>query len=431
MEHSMNQRVGQRAGWRAGWLVAFAGVALSSVAIAAGPDDDDTKDHKQGFEQPLNGQNEAGGRARGNRSSTTTSIVTANNGKHEYKYEDKGGVVTVTRDGKKLNATQYRKTDDGVEFLDGDGNVEYRVDLPRVGGMMDENMRGIARLRPMRPQVGRIGPGPQGLQGLQGPQGFMIDTQKRPPVMLGVSLSTQGDDTVTGLIIEDVNEDGPAEKAGIKAGDRILFLDGQQVNSVTELRALLMDRKPGQKVDVKVDRDGQERVFTVELVKLEDSPTSVWNFNGEDNGDNEEMNKRLHELMGQQPGWLDLRGFTFTDRDVQDMKMVEEELEAAVESLRKNQEGGALGPEQRAELRDSLAKALEGVRRVREIQSDAGHRARGMIITPPSPPTPPNAMRGWNNQQNGEEDLQDVQDELRELREQLKEMRKELQDRKP
>lgn len=59
--------------------------------------------------------------------------------------------------------------------------------------------------------------------------------------------------------------DSPAAKAGLKAGDVILELDGQPVTDPDGVRQLVLAHKPGQKVDLKVKRDDKEMMITVEL----------------------------------------------------------------------------------------------------------------------------------------------------------------------
>lgn len=63
-------------------------------------------------------------------------------------------------------------------------------------------------------------------------------------------------------------KDGPAAKAGIQSGDVITEVNGRKVEGPRELRLLLGAMAPGTKVDVKVIRDGQEKVMPVELGEL-------------------------------------------------------------------------------------------------------------------------------------------------------------------
>ncbi|MDP8237846.1 MAG: PDZ domain-containing protein [Candidatus Hatepunaea meridiana] len=68
-----------------------------------------------------------------------------------------------------------------------------------------------------------------------------------------------------GVLIENVVDEGAAENAGIEAGDIITKMDGKVVASTKELRAVLRDHKPGDKIDIVVIRDGKEKTYKVEL----------------------------------------------------------------------------------------------------------------------------------------------------------------------
>jgi C-terminal processing protease CtpA/Prc len=64
-------------------------------------------------------------------------------------------------------------------------------------------------------------------------------------------------DADRGVLVTDVDEDGPAGKAGMKAGDVILKLDGKAVRDGGDLREALADAEPGTQVTVTVQRDGR------------------------------------------------------------------------------------------------------------------------------------------------------------------------------
>ena len=57
----------------------------------------------------------------------------------------------------------------------------------------------------------------------------------------------------------------PAEKAGIKAGDIIVGIDGQQINDRSDLSAAIGTHQPGDTVKVEVQRDGQNVELTATL----------------------------------------------------------------------------------------------------------------------------------------------------------------------
>lgn len=81
-------------------------------------------------------------------------------------------------------------------------------------------------------------------------------------IMMGIFLYTGMPTTVIGA----VSDGGMAELAGIKAGDKILAVDGQRVKEWNDFAKLLSASDAGS-VDIKVLRDGSEIVFTTATVE--------------------------------------------------------------------------------------------------------------------------------------------------------------------
>ncbi|MET8336669.1 trypsin-like peptidase domain-containing protein [Streptosporangium canum] len=71
-----------------------------------------------------------------------------------------------------------------------------------------------------------------------------------------------------------VEQDGPADKAGLKPGDVILEVNGTVVQDSTELIALIRNKAPGEKLSIKFQRGGQEKTATV-TVGAAAQPTST------------------------------------------------------------------------------------------------------------------------------------------------------------
>ena len=68
-----------------------------------------------------------------------------------------------------------------------------------------------------------------------------------------------------GALVSDVNEQGPALKAGIQRGDVIVEFDGKEVQTVSELRNRVAQTPVGTKVSLKVLREGQEKALTIHI----------------------------------------------------------------------------------------------------------------------------------------------------------------------
>src|SRR5207247_4346751 len=63
-----------------------------------------------------------------------------------------------------------------------------------------------------------------------------------------------------GALVSDVNEQGPALKAGLQRGDVIVEFNGKEVQTVSELRNRVAQTPVGSKVPAKVMRHGQEKL---------------------------------------------------------------------------------------------------------------------------------------------------------------------------
>jgi len=73
-----------------------------------------------------------------------------------------------------------------------------------------------------------------------------------------------------GVIITDLNVDGPAAKAGLKREDIITGINGKPVASREDLRLLIAQTAPGTKIAVNYLRDGKARSADVTLAKQPD-----------------------------------------------------------------------------------------------------------------------------------------------------------------
>jgi S1-C subfamily serine protease len=86
--------------------------------------------------------------------------------------------------------------------------------------------------------------------------------------LLGVSrlatVTDFGGDPV-GVLVSSVIPNGPAEKAGVRAGDIIVALNDQPIATVQALQTALAGLQPGDKVTVKVRRDDGDHTLTVTL----------------------------------------------------------------------------------------------------------------------------------------------------------------------
>ncbi len=80
-----------------------------------------------------------------------------------------------------------------------------------------------------------------------------------------------GMDRPRGVIISQVNDDTPAAKAGLKEGDIILSVDGEEIHNPSMLRNVISLSDVGHKAKLKLLRDGKEKTVEVTLDKLPES----------------------------------------------------------------------------------------------------------------------------------------------------------------
>ena len=74
-----------------------------------------------------------------------------------------------------------------------------------------------------------------------------------------------------GVLVAQVFEGDPADKAGIKANDIIVEIDGKPVNSSRELTATIAAIPVGKKAPITILRDGKEKTVNVKIAKRDDS----------------------------------------------------------------------------------------------------------------------------------------------------------------
>ena len=105
---------------------------------------------------------------------------------------------------------------------------------------------------------------------------------------LGVSLQELTDDVRKGLdldvskgvLVSGVEEDAPAELAGIEEGDVITAINGKTVSSASELRAEVRSVEPGKTARVDVVRDGKKQTITVTVGERPEPETFIWHSDG-------------------------------------------------------------------------------------------------------------------------------------------------------
>jgi serine protease Do len=70
-----------------------------------------------------------------------------------------------------------------------------------------------------------------------------------------------------GAYVNDVVDDSPADSAGLNEGDVIVDFNGTKIEAAEDLTAAVRDTKPGTKVTVKVNRNGEIKSLTATIRK--------------------------------------------------------------------------------------------------------------------------------------------------------------------
>jgi serine protease Do len=79
-----------------------------------------------------------------------------------------------------------------------------------------------------------------------------------------------GLDRPRGALVSQVEADGPAAKAGLKAGDVILAANGVKIERSGQLSSVISQLKPGSKVELEVWRDRATRKVEVGIDELKE-----------------------------------------------------------------------------------------------------------------------------------------------------------------
>ena len=91
-----------------------------------------------------------------------------------------------------------------------------------------------------------------------------------------------------GALVGQVQENTPAERAGVQVGDIIIEVDGVQIIDTNHLRNLISSKEPGTVVEVKVFRKGTTRTLKVKLAEL---PENLDELPAQDQADEETLSK--------------------------------------------------------------------------------------------------------------------------------------------
>lgn len=104
----------------------------------------------------------------------------------------------------------------------------------------------------------------------------MVFESDRGAGWLGVTISEVSADkakesklsTAQGVLVEQIDPNGPAAKAGVKAGDIITEFNGQRVEGTMGLRRMVRETPEGRTVQLTIWREGRSQTLSAELPSM-------------------------------------------------------------------------------------------------------------------------------------------------------------------
>jgi len=164
-----------------------------------------------------------------------------------------------------------------------------------------------------------------------------------------------------GVLVSRVEEDTPAAKAGLRAGDVIIAVGGKGISDRSDISLALSDHEPGDRVAVKIVRDGSEKTVDVEIAERSGPRRhgAIFLPGGEEIDLDREFDLEHLELM---PGEL--------EKTIQEsLERVQEEVQQAMSEIPEKQAQMAavlrerqLSDQQMKEIQHQVQEAMEQAR---------------------------------------------------------------------
>jgi predicted metalloprotease with PDZ domain len=182
--------------------------------------------------------------------------------------------IDVTRGGARQTLTATLAEDNRAVHVFSGAGGDFAIDMPNFDIQVPEP--------PAPPEVPHAGV-PHAWTWRSAPRTFGLGGRDfrffaGGPRKLGIEYMEIGDQLAayfklpgkSGVLVSSVDADGPAAKAGMRAGDVILKLDGREVEDGGDLRDAVSEAEGGREVTVTVQRDGRPLDLKVTLAKPEE-----------------------------------------------------------------------------------------------------------------------------------------------------------------
>jgi len=135
----------------------------------------------------------------------------------------------------------------------------------------------------------------------------------------------------SGVLVSNVQEDSPAEKAGLMAGDIIMELDGVKIESFKDLKTAISER-PNKKVKIVFMRSDKKMEKTAELSEME-MKKKIIDIESMDIKEIKGMCKEMCKGMEDMEGMKKIK--IHMDDTIEDLKADVEMLKKEIEELKK------------------------------------------------------------------------------------------------
>lgn len=361
--------------------------------------------------------------AQGQRAASKTVIV-EDDGENKVEVTIEGDRVRALLNGEEVPAERVKRRGGRIEIHDEDGRVVRTLSVPGAPGQAAPNQRGF-RFFALPDQQGQ-----EGQDQPQGPGGPAAGAQ--PPVMVGITMSDADPGLLealgleSGIRVDRVVEGLPAEKAGVRAGDIIVAADGKSPVTGESFRAALRGKKPGDTIELRLFRRGQQETVRLELAPFDaERLRVVIREDGQDQGNAWGIpgTPGMPEIFAIPPGFDSAEARRQLERAREEIRKAIEKVRAEIES--ENLQGRVR--EQAERLVEELARVRESlreqVRGFREAPEGLRFRTPGAPVQPQAPQAPrePVAPReGRGEAREGQ--IEALRRENRELREQIERM---------
>jgi serine protease Do len=109
-----------------------------------------------------------------------------------------------------------------------------------------------------------------------------------------------GLDRPRGALVGMVEDDSPGAKGGVKAGDVILKVDGETVETSSQVPVMIAGKKPGSSVALEVWRNGSSKELTVRPVEIQEKGQRVASNDSEQSDETAKLGLAVRPLTQQE-----------------------------------------------------------------------------------------------------------------------------------